>query len=73
MKSSPDYDTVQSKGWRWVGMGYRPNGDGYGQFKHDATGRKWRIGAAEAGWDTRKEMYKVACFRAMLIRLLKED
>lgn len=56
--------------WRWAGMGYRLNGDGYAIFKNDLTGQRARVGASEAGWDPKTETYKMAAHRAMWKRQL---
>lgn len=54
-------------------MGYRPNGDGFGRFKNDITGQNVRVGAGEAGWNSKKETYKQACHRVFYHRLLEEE
>ncbi len=56
--------------WVWAGMGYRPNGDGFGKFKNFVTGQRVRYGAMEAGWVSgRGESFKEACARAMERRI----
>ena len=58
--------------FRWIGMGYRDNGDGYGRIKNDETGQTFRIGAMEACWRPKIETYKQASIRAFNRRMERE-
>ena len=62
-----DEEFLKENGWKWTGIQYRLNGDGYGTFKH-TSGLRQKVGAYEVKWNG-KESFKTACIRTFTQRI----
>lgn len=65
-----DLEFIESKGWKYCGILYRNNGDGFGHFRN-GSGQRAAVGARESCWDG-KSSFKKAVISAFARRIKEE-